>query len=166
MFRSIQDFVSHWAYESERTHTMLLSIPDAELDNKINENVRSIQRLAWHIASTIPEMMERTGLHVQGLDHNAAPPTTMQEIADAYQQVSQSLIAELQQNWTDEHLEHKDNMYGEEWKRGFTLLCLSMHQAHHRGQLTVLMRLAGLKVPGVYGPAKEEWAAMGMQAME
>jgi uncharacterized damage-inducible protein DinB len=40
------------------------------------------------------------------------------------------------------------------------------HLIHHRGQLTVLMRQAGLKVPGVYGPAREEWAAMGMQPME
>jgi hypothetical protein len=28
--------------------------------------------------------------------------------------------------------------------------------------MTVLMRQAGLKVPGVYGPAREEWAAYGM----
>ena len=27
----------------------------------------------------------------------------------------------------------------------------------------VLMRQAGLKVPGVYGPAREEWTAYGMQ---
>jgi hypothetical protein len=32
--------------------------------------------------------------------------------------------------------------------------------------MTVLMRQAGLKVPGVYGPAREEWAGMGMQAPE
>ena len=37
------------------------------------------------------------------------------------------------------------------------------HQTHHRGQMTVLMRQAGLTVPGVYGPAREEWAAMGME---
>jgi hypothetical protein len=30
--------------------------------------------------------------------------------------------------------------------------------------MTVLMRQAGLKVPGFYGPAQEEWSAMGMPA--
>ena len=30
--------------------------------------------------------------------------------------------------------------------------------------MTVLMRQAGLTVPGVYGPAKEEWAVAGMEA--
>ena len=44
------------------------------------------------------------------------------------------------------------------------LMTLINHQNHHRGQMTVLMRQAGLTVPGVYGPAKEEWAAAGMEA--
>jgi uncharacterized damage-inducible protein DinB len=57
-------------------------------------------------------------------------------------------------------------MYGQMWVRGKTLGVLVTHQIHHRGQLTVLLRLAGLKVPGVYGPAKEEWAKMGMLVQE
>jgi uncharacterized damage-inducible protein DinB len=32
--------------------------------------------------------------------------------------------------------------------------------------MTVLMRQAGIKVPGVYGPAKEEWAAYGMPVQD
>jgi uncharacterized damage-inducible protein DinB len=55
-------------------------------------------------------------------------------------------------------------MYGMTWTKGTVLVSLITHQAHHRGQMTVLMRQAGLKVPGVYGPAREEWAAMGMPA--
>ena len=30
----------------------------------------------------------------------------------------------------------------------------------------VLMRQAGLGVPGIYGPSKEEWATMGMPPQE
>jgi uncharacterized damage-inducible protein DinB len=32
--------------------------------------------------------------------------------------------------------------------------------------MTVLMRQAGLRVPGIYGPAKEEWEEHGMPAMQ
>jgi hypothetical protein len=32
--------------------------------------------------------------------------------------------------------------------------------------MTVLMRQAGLVVPGVYGPAREEWAVYGMPTQE
>jgi uncharacterized damage-inducible protein DinB len=56
--------------------------------------------------------------------------------------------------------------YGQTWKKGMILKMLNGHQIHHRGQMTVLMRQAGLKVPGVYGPSKEEWAAYGMPAQE
>jgi uncharacterized damage-inducible protein DinB len=58
----------------------------------------------------------------------------------------------------------EDDMYGEMWKRGFTLYNLITHQIHHRGQMTVLMRQSGLKVPGFYGPSFEEWAQYGMEA--
>ena len=34
------------------------------------------------------------------------------------------------------------------------------HGIHHRAQLTVLVRLAGGEVPGLYGPNREQTAAM------
>ena len=30
------------------------------------------------------------------------------------------------------------------------------HMAHHRGQLTVYLRLTGQKVPAIYGPSADE----------
>ena len=60
----------------------------------------------------------------------------------------------------------EDDMYGQKWKRGLTLGILITHQIHHRGQMTVLMRQAELKVPGIYGPAYEEWAALGVPPMK
>jgi len=53
---------------------------------------------------------------------------------------------------------------GQTIPNGSLLLFLLQHQSHHRGQMTVLMRQAGLPVPGIYGPAKEEWAQFGLQA--
>ena len=72
------------------------------------------------------------------------------------------MIKEIQRNGR-RNTSVEDDMYGEMWKKGKTLGVLVTHQIHHRGQLTVVMRLAGLKVPGVYGPAKEEWANYGMK---
>jgi uncharacterized damage-inducible protein DinB len=40
------------------------------------------------------------------------------------------------------------------------LTSLVRHQVHHREQMTILMRQAGIVVPGVYGPAREETAAI------
>ena len=57
-------------------------------------------------------------------------------------------------------------MYGEKWMRGVTLRVVTEHEVHHRGQMTILMRQAGLKVPGLFGPAKEEWSEFGMEEPE
>lgn len=43
------------------------------------------------------------------------------------------------------------------WNRGTTLGEISGHQIHQRTQIRVVMRLLGLKVPGFYGSAREEW---------
>ena len=66
--------------------------------------------------------------------------------------------------WTDEVLLDTDDLYGQTWPRGLTLSVLLRHEAHHVGQMTVLLRQAGATVPGVCGPAKEEWASMGREA--
>ena len=38
------------------------------------------------------------------------------------------------------------------------------HGIHHRGQLTLMCRLAGGQVPGLFGPNREETAAMRASA--
>ena len=106
MFRTVADFQKAWEYETECTLKMLRALSDASLQQAVTPHDRTLGRIAWHVVTSVPEMMNRTGL---------------------------------------------------------TLAVLVRHQAHHRGQMTVLMRQAGLKVPGVYGPAREEWAEFGMQ---
>ena len=76
------------------------------------------------------------------------------------------MLEQVKANWTDQTLTVVDDMYGEKWPRGLTVRVLLDHQTHHRGQMTVLMRQAGLKVPGIYGPSKEEWSAYGAAAPE
>ena len=120
--------------------------------------------IAWHTTETIGEMLGRTGLKVFRPDMEHFDEKSSQQLKECYQNSSDSLIEKLKAGWTDETLSAEDDMYGEKWKRGTTLAVLITHQAHHRGQMTVLMRQAGLIVPGIYGPAKEEWAAYGMEA--
>ena len=120
--------------------------------------------MAWHIVQTFPEMMERTGLKIDGPSQDAPIPKSAAEIQDTYKKTSESFVNALKENWTDETLLETDDMYGETWQRGLTVSALLAHETHHRGQMTVLMRQAGLTVPGVYGPAKEGWAEYGAEA--
>jgi uncharacterized damage-inducible protein DinB len=162
MIRTLDDFVTVWALEASSTQRLFDALTDSSLSTTAYPGGRTLGRLAWHIAQTIPEMMARTTLHVAGIGEHDPIPATAREIADAYRIASESLVAQLHAHWTDATLAQTDDMYGEQWNRATTLAVLLAHQTHHRGQLTVMMRVAGLPVAGMYGPASEEWASMGM----
>ena len=164
MFRRIADFEKYWASESEATLKILRTLTDASLEQPqpLDPDGRTLARLAWHVTGTIPEMMARTGLTVTGPEYDSDPPSSASAIAAAYEAAARSLLAQVRNNWNDAALDIEDEMYGERWPRAYTLQALVIHQAHHRGQMTVLMRQAGLAVPGIVGPAREEWAAIGM----
>lgn len=163
MFRRLVDFEKSWEQESESTLKLFRALTDASLGQAVGPDGRTLGRLAWHLTLSISEMMRRTGLNVKGPAEDAPLPARAAEIVSAYAQAAASLDEEIRLDWSDQSLESEDDLYGERWKRGFTLLALLMHQAHHRGQMTVLMRQAGLKVPGLFGPAREEWTAYGME---
>lgn len=166
MYYKLSDFIEDWKYESDSTIKMLSSLTDESLTVKFNNDIRTTGRLAWHIVTSIGEMAHRTGLTFETVDETAPIPKTVKEIIDEYKRASDGMIKEISAKWKDETFLLEDNMYGEMWKKGKTLGVLVTHQIHHRGQLTVVMRLAGLKVNGIYGPAKEEWVNYGMEPQE
>jgi uncharacterized damage-inducible protein DinB len=159
MFRSVSDFTSRFQYESQATAKLFEALTEESLNQAIANDHRTIGRIAWHIVTTYPEMAGQMGIPSGGVDHTAPVPS-LEEIKSAYDKVTQAL-SEAVGKWSEGDLLKVDNLYGEEWERGKTLLILLVHEAHHRGQMTVLMRQAGLKVPGVYGPSMEEWANFG-----
>ena len=166
MFSSLASFHAAWRYESENTQKLLDRLTDPSLSQELYPGGRTVGRLAWHIAQTIPEMLHRTGLVVSGAGEHDAVPEHAADIAAAYRTAAASLSEQLRAHWTNATLTETDDMYGDTWPRGVTLDVLIKHEAHHRGQLTVGMRMAGLEIPGMYGPAKEEWTAMGVPAPE
>jgi len=163
MFTRIDDFETCWKTEAAGTLRVLGALTDASLGQATAQQSRTLGRIAWHITVTIPEMMGRTGLVVTGPEESAPVPTRAADIVEAYSGASRALMGAIRSTWTDDSLAETDDMYGQRWQRGATLLALVSHQAHHRGQMTVLMRQAGLRVPGVYGPAREDWSTMGME---
>jgi uncharacterized damage-inducible protein DinB len=162
MFCSISDFLDVWQYEADATLKLLHLLTDDSLQQRVSPDGRTLGRLANHLIETLTEMPHRVGLPVaeEQVAHDKAS-----DIVASYERVNKNFVEALKQSWKDEDLKKEANMYGEVWKNGSTLFILVTHQAHHRGQMTVLMRQAGLKVIGVYGPAKEEWLQMNMEPM-
>ncbi len=164
MFTSIDGAKKAVVSCTESTRKIMNVLTDSALGQKVADGHRNLGRIAWHIVQTLPEMGNRTGLSIQGPGEKDPVPNSAKEIAAAYDLAAKSLVDEVGSKWSDADLLKEDDMYGEKWPRGMTLMGLLDHEIHHRGQMTVLIRQAGLKVPGVFGPSYEEWGNFGMKA--
>jgi len=163
MFISVLTFLKVWEKEAQSTLKILGALTDDSLKQLVTNQDRTLGRIAWHLVTTIPEMMHRTGLIFESINEDAPLPNSAEEIVHNYREVSNSLVTAITNQWNDQILLEKRDMYGETWPNGSTLSALIDHQIHHRGQMTVLMRQAGLKVPGLFGPSREDWSHMGMK---
>lgn len=165
MFRRIVDFERSWEREIESTMKVLESLTDASLSYPIVEGGRTLGFLAAHLTGSLAAFTAAAGVDVTGPAAAAESADTAADLARAYDQASRSLLTQVRDGWTDESLSDKIDVFGQTMHRGVMLYVIILHQAHHRGQMTVLMRQAGLRVPGVYGPSKDDWIAMGQTPM-
>ncbi len=166
MYTTMKEFYDSWAHESTMTLRVVNALTDASLSQAVAPDHRTIGRIAWHIVTTIPEMLDNMGIEIDAVTADAPMPTTAKEIVAGYQGVAKQVVDRLNQDWDDSVLTTEVDMYGQKWKRGAGLTAVVQHEIHHRGQLTVLLRQAGLRVPSIYGPAKEDWEQMGAEAPE
>lgn len=166
MYRTIDDFLADWKSEESATLKIFKSIPDDVKATKLADHLRSLERLAWHITQTLTEMPARAKIVDRDILEDQPIPASFKEIIDTYKIYSKELAEQIDLRWTDEGLTEEIEVYGQKWERRKVLSVLVLHQVHHRGQMTALMRMLGIQVPGIYGPSKEEWSKYGMPTME
>jgi uncharacterized damage-inducible protein DinB len=164
MYTTISEFINEWNQESATTQKILDALTNESLQQMVSPEGRSLGAIAWHIVVSTPGMLSEFGIPVDLIHIDSPIPSSAKEIAETFRKVSADAANAIQQQWTDQSLPEMQNVFGMTMPKAVTLSLLIKHIIHHRGQLTVLMRQAGLKVPGVYGPSKEEWSQMGMSA--
>lgn len=157
MFTTMKQFLEVWESETASTLACFNNLTDESFSKDLVHDHRTIERNINHITDCAASIPLAATLPVTGYEKQNY--TNKQALIDAYKKNTEA-VKQAASQWTDATLLEETPMYGETWTKGFALWVTVAHQIHHRGQLTVLMRLAGLKVPGVYGPAKEEWESM------
>lgn len=162
MYQNLQQFLDDWAHESSLSLNVLAALTDSSLSQAVTESKgRSLGELAWHLATSITGMLGAGGLQVEGPGPAGSVPSRAQDIVQGYRQASETVAAAITGQWTDAKLPEPLLLFGRIQTTYAGLLTLVVrHQIHHRGQMTILMRQAGLVPPGVYGPNEEEGAAM------
>lgn len=162
MYRRVEDFTGDFRHQAGKTLKLLRAIPEDAATRDLSP-VRSIGRLAWHLTCAIGEIARNAGIGTIAPHDDQGDVPPMADIAVAYERAAAELGALIAREWSDEMLVEEIQVYGRGWRRGDLLSMLLIHEAHHRGQLSILMRQAGVTVPGVVGPSREEWATYRME---
>lgn len=164
MFETVEDWVKEYEDDSAEAQKMFDALTDASLSTPVAAGHRNLGQVAWHIVQSVPEMLGTAGVQLDAGVLKQPVPSSAGEIAAAYRRVTAEACRALRSQWNAAELSRVREMWGMQWSGAKVLLCLIGHESHHRGQLSVLMRQAGLVPHGVYGPHKEAWASMGMEA--
>ncbi|UED78181.1 DinB family protein [Lysinibacillus sp. CD3-6] len=154
MYRHVDDFLSEWTVAAEGTAKVLKAMSDESLSQSIVEGHNSLGWLGWHLVGAAGYFSYLAGLKVPMIRQEDPIPASAGEIAATYEKTATSIKEEAAKLSNEELLEEVKGFKGP-ITRGALLRALIDHQTHHRGQMTVLLRQAGLPVPGVLGPTKE-----------
>ncbi|ACX65175.1 DinB family protein [Paenibacillus sp. Y412MC10] len=162
MYRTVADFITEWKKEADLTQRILDSLTDESLQQQVYPEGRTLGRIAWHFVTNIPEYLSEFGLVIEQITNSAEVPAAKQ-IAETFKLLSSDAAKAVEEQWTDETLTQVQNAFGRQESNATIFMGLIKHIVHHRGQVTVLMRQAGLNIPAVYGPSKEGWIQMGVE---
>ena len=158
-----QQFLEAFEREHERTMRVLRAYPDDETDFRPHERSRTAREVAWPMVLGQERLMVK--VLTTGFDWSKpagappAAPATMSAIADAAERAHRQVV-ELLRNADDAKLEGSVQFFvapktlGDVPTMEFLWYLLFDH-VHHRGQLTVYLRMVG-KVPSVYGPSGDQ----------
>jgi len=159
-------FLAQLDPEALRTRHALEQVPEGRADWKPHEKSMPLGRLAGLLAG-MPSWFEfivRDGsLELSPpAGANPAPPTprTRAELVRALDEAVAKARAALA-GTTEDHLMQpwRLTVQGKtvsEAPRHIVIRDTFMHLAHHRGQLTVYLRLCGVTVPAIYGPSADD----------
>lgn len=158
MYRNLNDFVQEWEKNCAGTLAIFESITDEKKHVAIVEGHSSLESLSWHLTTAPAFFMGEAGLSL-GIELNPKNiPATIREIINTYKAVSENVVKAATENLSDDKLLTEVNSLGHATPIGALLRMMVDHQTHHRAQMQVLLRQAGLHVPGVMGPTKEDLA--------
>jgi uncharacterized damage-inducible protein DinB len=153
-------FLRIWEREFQTTVRVFKAFSAAQLEFKAHERSRSVRDLAWQCVvdeGVIASTEARNDL--RNVPAGPPPPQTMEEIVAAYENAHAQAVVKVSR-FSEEEFNRTVScvLAGGEWKmpQPEAFWGNLMDEVHHRGQLTVYLRLAGGKVPSIYGPSGDE----------
>jgi uncharacterized damage-inducible protein DinB len=153
-----------FAQEAANTRRILERVPEEQFDWKPHEKSMSLAELATHIAQT-PEwgvaILEQDELVINIEEYVPHVASTHAELMELFDNSVAAMSAAMQGLPDDKAMQPWRLKIGDEVKlelpRVFVLRGMVLnHILHHRGQLSVYLRMKDVPLPATYGPSADE----------
>lgn len=160
-----QALIADFKHEAANTRKVLEAVPADRFDWKPHDKSMSLGQLAGHVAespSWVSSMMEpELDFAAIGGDYKPFIPTDKAGLLETFESNSKSFEetlagkddAFMESTWT---MRAGDKVLMQAPRHAAIRSTAIHHIIHHRGQLTVYLRLLGAAVPGTYGPTADE----------
>ena len=162
--RIAMSLINEMTNEIKTTRKCLERIPADKFDYKPHEKSMEMGKLASHIAEMFgwtKATMENPELDFATMDYKPFEPKTTAELVEFFEKQAAEAIETLKDTPDENFMETWSLRNGEQIY--FTLPKVAVMRTfvmnpivHHRGQLSVYMRLKDIPVPGIYGPSADE----------
>jgi uncharacterized damage-inducible protein DinB len=156
-------FLNAWERESESTLKLLRALPANQYDYRPDAGGRSLGELAWHLAEGDAYMsygIDTGKFTMEVKPPNIERPRTIEALAPGYERIHREAVARIRKLKPEDLDRSIPFFMGPMSIRDILWNAIISHGIHHRGQLSLMCRLAGGQAPGLYGPNREETAAM------
>jgi uncharacterized damage-inducible protein DinB len=161
-----QNVLAELDHELSQTRRVLERVPYEQANYKPHPKSMTLWQLATHVVNLLAfKTLFLTHDSRDFLDPNAPKPgptpTSLEELLARFEEYSATLRRELKAS-SDEAMTHNFKLHrGEDVifdrPKGTAIRIMGLnHSIHHRGQLTVYLRLLDIPVPGLYGPSADE----------
>ena len=148
--------------EENTTRRVLERVPENKLTWKPHPKARSLGQLAMHIAIAPGRIASAATEDSREFSPPVIPdPTSRKEILDAFAESAAKAKevvktfddARMMSTWT---LKRNGKAVLTMPRAAFLRAIMMNHIYHHRGQLSVYIKLLDLSVPSIYGPSADE----------
>lgn len=157
-------YIAEMEQEAKVAREVLSRVPADKFDWKPHEKSMSFGRLASHVAEMFawtPATLQQPELDFSKMDYKPFEPTTNEELV-AYLDKNVAEAIDVLRNTTDEQfmetwtMRNGETVYFTMPKVVVMRSFVMNHIIHHRGQLSVYLRLNDIPVPAIYGPSADE----------
>ncbi len=158
-----EGFLFELERETNNTRRMLDRLKDEDLTFRPHEKSKSLGELAGHIVELhnwVSLVLTKNDFNFT-TDYKPFIPETVAELKESleqgYKENEETINNFPEEKWFDKWIMRADNyILAEMPKLGTLRFVINNHLIHHRGQLTVYLRLLDIPVPGLYGPSADE----------